>query len=107
MLAVQLKDLVGQAGLRACNLHIGHQAVDGQRSDTAWWHAELSLPGAELLGGASVDDAAESDHAVRGGTHRAVFTGRVDGRFRPLRWCQELGGPAGDRELRMPGGIAG
>src|SRR5699024_12567289 len=55
------------------------------------------------LGG--VDDRAQAHQGVRGAAQGAVLTRGVGDGGSPLLWGQVLGGPAGDGELRMPGGV--
>ena len=52
------------------------------------------------------DDAAESDPGVRGGAHRAVLAGGVDGGVRTLGRRQVGRRPPRDGELGMAGGVA-
>src|SRR5690606_18913996 len=63
----------------------------------------LGQPAGQLGGGGGIHDASEADPPVRGRTHRAVLAGGVDRGRGAVGRAQVRRGPAGDRELRMPG----
>ncbi len=53
-----------------------------------------------------IDDAAQAHPRVACRAHRAVLTGGVHGRARPVVGSQVVDGPAGDRELGVAGVVA-
>src|SRR5580704_13287472 len=99
--AVQVADLLGQAGYRALHHQARRDVADRQRPHRARRRPEFGEPGRELPRRAHVDDPAEPDPGVRGRAHRAVLPRGEDGGLGPLSGGHVRRGPAGQLDLRM------
>ena len=67
---------------------------------------EVGFPAGVLGAAGGVDDAPESHEGVGGATHRAMLARGVDDAGCAVVGPHVLRGPARDRELRVPGGVA-
>jgi uncharacterized protein len=104
--AVQVVNLLVEAGYRALDDETRSNLADGQRYHRGRRQAELGQPGDQLLGRAHVDDAAEPDPGVRGRAHRAVLARGEHGGGGPLPGAHVRRRPAGQLEFRVPGRVA-
>jgi uncharacterized protein YcbX len=104
---VQCQHLPGQFWHRAGHRDAGQHVGDPQDVYRGRAHAKLLIPGGGLLGGCGVHDAAEPGPAVRRRTHRAVLPRRIHGGGGALGRNQVQRRPAGQRDLWVPGRVAG
>ena len=104
---VQFADLLSELGRRAVHDGARDNLADGQRANRRRRHVQLREPAGQLLGRAGKHDAPQPNPPVRGGAHRAVFAGRVDGGRRALGWREVGRRPSSKFELGMTGLVAG
>lgn len=96
---VQLVDLCGQVRDRPLHIDAVHDLVDGNGSHRWRGDAHAVEPLSQLLRRVHVDDAPETDPAMRGRAHRTVLPGREHRRLGALLEAHVLGRPSRQREL--------
>src|SRR5699024_1928227 len=104
---VQPAHLPCQLLIGAGNGHVRGHRGDRQPPHRRFGQVPPGEPLGELRRAGGVHDTAHPGPGVRGGAHRAVLTGGVDGGARPHAGAQVLDRPSHQRQLRMSGGITG
>jgi hypothetical protein len=105
-LDVKPPDLLCEFLDRIVNPGVADDLAYGQWENPERGNAQFGEPRRHLRCRACINDAAQTDSAMRGRVHQAVFARGIDCRLGTILGGQVIGSPSGDGEIRMPGVIA-